>query len=232
MPAKSSKNRVRAPLSEERILRCAIRLADANGVESLSMRGLATKLGVEAMSLYNHVGGKDEILDGIVELVLGEIDVPVGMADWKAAMRRRAISAHEVLLRHPWAAGLLESRASTSPVRLKYADAVLGALRAGGFSIELSYHAFLTLDSYVYGFTLQEVSWPHDPNEMPRVVEDIQRQVRMEDYPSVSEVMGFVARRRAEGASSVRSAAYQSEFEFGLDLILGALERARDPSLR
>src|SRR3990170_833011 len=127
MPRKSGRGRARgAALTEEKILRCAIRLADEKGIEAVSMRAIAGKLGVEAMALYNHVGGKDEILGGIVDLVVSEIDVPVGGSDWMACMRRRAISAHEVLLRHPWASGLIESHTGTGPSRLKYADSVLG----------------------------------------------------------------------------------------------------------
>lgn len=216
----------RAPLSRERILRRAIEQADQNGIESLSMRRLAGSLGVEAMSLYNHVANKDEMCDGMVDLVVSEIDVPTGAADWKTAMRRRAISAHEVLLRHPWASALFESRTTLSPVRLRYADSFLGVLREAGFSIKLAYNAFLTLDSYVYGFTLQEVNWAHGPEEVPSVIERLSPQVPVNEYPRVAEVMGFVMRSRTERAGS--AAAYESEFEFGLDLILDGFEALRN----
>jgi len=215
----------RAPLSAERILRCAIGLADDSGIESLSMRNLADQLGVEAMSLYNHISNKDDILEGMTDLVVAEIELPSGDVDWKAGMRQRAISAHHVLLRHPWAAALLESRPGVSPTRLRYADSVLGVLRRAGFSVELAYEAFLTLDSYIYGFTLQAASWAYEAKEAPAVVERLMTQVPMSEYPHLVEVMGFVRGPRAGRASA---ASYQSEFEFGLDLILDGLERVRD----
>ena len=224
MPRKPARGRARAPLSQEKILRCAIRMADEAGIEALSMRALAAKLGVEAMSLYNHIPSKDELLNGIVDLVVAEIDVPTGGPDWRASMRRRAISAHEVLLRHPWAAAVIESRASQSPIRLRYADSVLGVLRGAGLSIERAYEAFLTLDSYVYGFTLQEVSWPHPAEEVETVIERLRPQIPAADYPHVTEVMGFVSQRPR--ASSPR--AYEAEFLFGLDLILDGLEKRID----
>jgi AcrR family transcriptional regulator len=225
LPSDAKRRRTRrVPLSRERILRRAIEQADRNGIESLSMRRLAASLGVEAMSLYNHVANKDEICDGMVDLVVSEIDLPTGAADWKAAMRRRAISAHEVLLRHPWAAALFESRTTLSPVRLRYTDSVLGVLREAGFSIELAYNAFLTLDSYVYGFTLQEVNWAHKPEEVPSVIERLSPQVPVDEHPHLAEVMGFVMRSRTERAAS----AYESEFQFGLDLILDGFEALRN----
>jgi AcrR family transcriptional regulator len=212
----------RAFLSQERILRRAIKLADKQGIESLSMRRLASSLGAEAMSLYNHFASKDEILDRMIDLIVSEIDVPTSEADWKTAMRRRANSAHEVLLRHPWAPALFESRRNLSPVRLRYADSVLGILRAGGFPLELAYDAFLTLDSYVYGFTLQEVNWPYEAQELPAAVERLSPQVPAGEYPRVAEMLDFARRPRPGGTA----AAYESEFAFGLDLILDGLERA------
>lgn len=227
MPRKSPpRAKPRAPLSKERVLRCAVGLADAGGIDSLSMRKLAESLGVEAMSLYNHVANKEEILGGIVELIMSEIHVPAG-DDWKAALRRRALSAHEVLLRHPWAPGLIESRTSHGPAGLKQSDAVLGVLRGAGFSLEHAYQAFLTLDSYVYGFTLQEVAFPHAPADVPAAVERLRPEIPASEYPHIAEMMGFVVRmRRARG----RQQAYEAEFEFGLDLILDGLERVRDQS--
>ena len=224
MPKKAGRARTRTPLNQEKVLRCAVRMADEAGLEALSMRTLAAKLGVEAMSLYNHVSGKDELLNGIVDLVVAEIEVPAGGPDWRASMRRRANSAHEVLLRHPWAAALIESRASQSSTRLRYAEAVLGVLRGAGFSIELAYYAFLTLDSYVYGFTLQEVSWPYPADQVATVIEQLQPQVPPSEYPHINEIMGVVAQRRA--GSSRR---YEAEFAFGLDLILEGLEKLREP---
>lgn len=185
------------------------------------MRALAAKLGVEAMSLYNHVPSKDDVLNGIVDRVVGEIDVPADTSDWRASMRRRAISVHGVLLRHPWAASLIESRSTLSPIRLRYAESVLGVLRGAGFSIDLAYATFLTLDSYVYGFTLQEVSWPYPAEQVQTVVERLQPLIPASEYPNVNEVMRVVSQRRAQSARG-----YEPEFLFGLDLTLDALEGA------
>jgi len=222
MPKRPARGRPRSPvLGNEKILRCALRLADERGIDALSMRTIAGKLGVEAMSLYNHVSGKDHILEGIVDLVVAEIRAPVSGGDWKTSMRRWALSAHEVLLRHPWAAVLIESRPVPSPVRLRYADSVLGALRGAGFPVEMAYQAFLTIDSYIYGFTLQEVSWPYPVNEVPAHVANLRPQVPASEYPHVTEVMDAVLRRRAVSTA----AAYEAEFTFGLDLILEGLSR-------
>src|SRR3990172_10885512 len=127
----------RRPLSRDRVLRSAIRLADEGGLESVSMRRLGQALGVEAMSLYKHVANKDDILDGIADLVMGDFEVPSGDVDWKTAVRRGAISAHQVLLRHPWASSLIESRLNAGPARLRYVDAMIGVLSAAGFAMPL-----------------------------------------------------------------------------------------------
>ena len=150
----------RPPLTRERVFQAAVDLADRDGLGALTMRRLGAELGVEAMSLYKHVANKEEILDGIVEVVVGEIETPREGADWKEAMRRRAISAREVLGRHSWAIGLLEARGSTGPKALRYLDAILGNLRSAGFSIENAVHAFWLLDSFVYGQVIQETSLP------------------------------------------------------------------------
>ena len=142
----------RARLNRDRVLRAAVALADAGGIESLTMRKLGVELGVEAMSLYNHVANKDDLLDGMIDIVFAEIDLPPDGTDWRTAMRRRAISAREVLARHRWAIGLMESRTTPGPATLRHHDAVLGRLRAAGFSIELAAHAYSVLDSYIYGF--------------------------------------------------------------------------------
>jgi AcrR family transcriptional regulator len=210
----------RAPLSRERVLRAAIALADRDGVGSLSMRKLAQELGVEAMSLYHHVaGGKDEILDGIVDLIFGEIELPSGDAGWKGAMRRRAISAREALRRHPWATGLMESRSTPGAANLRHHDAVLGILRSAGFSVELAAHAYSLLDSYIYGFALQEASLPFSTaEEAAAVAEDILRQQPAEQLPHLTEIaVEHVLRPGYD---------YGNEFLWGLDLILDGLERA------
>ena len=208
----------RAPLTRERVLAAAIDLADRDGIASLSMRKLAQELGVEAMSLYHHVANKDAILDGLIDLVFGEIDLPVGEADWKAAMRRRAISAREVLRRHPWATGLMESRSTPGPSTLRHHDAVLGILRNAGFPLELAAHAYSLLDSYIYGFALQETSLPFNtPEETAEVAQAMMAEFPSDTYPHLTEIA--VEHVLQPGYS------YASEYLFGLDLILDGLER-------
>jgi AcrR family transcriptional regulator len=211
----------RAPLNRQRVLRAAVALADRQGVGSLSMRKLAQELGVEAMSLYHHVANKGDILDGIVDVVFSEIDVSDGEADWKVAMRRRAISAREALRRHPWAIGLMESRSTPGPATLRHHDAVLGILRSAGFSIELAAHAFSALDSYIYGFALQEASLPfQNSEELAAVAETILERAPADEYPHLTEIA--VEHALQPGYD------YGNEYEFGLDLILDGFEQALD----
>ena len=155
----------RAPLSRERVLRAALVLADMGGIESLTMRKIGQELHVEAMSLYNHVANKDDILDGIVDLVFSEIALPSERADWKTAMRQRAISARDVLLRHPWATSLMQSRTKPGPATLRHHNAVIGSLRKAGFTIDMAAHAFSVLDGYIYGFALQQMNLPYHTSE-------------------------------------------------------------------
>jgi AcrR family transcriptional regulator len=214
----------RIPLSKQRVLRAAVALADQGGVRSLSMRKLAQQLGVEAMSLYHHVANKDDILDGIVDVVFSEIDLPSSEAEWKAAMRQRAISAREALLRHPWATGLMESRSTPGPATLRHHDAVLGILRTAGFSIELAAHAFSVLDSYIYGFALQEANLPFkDSEELGVVADTILGNLPADEYPHLTELT--VEHVLQPGYD------YGNEYLFGLDLILDGLDRARDTAI-
>ena len=159
----------RVPLSKERILQAAIDVADREGLQALTMRRLGAELGVEAMAVYKHVSGKDDILDGMVELVVSLIEAPGHGMDWRDAMRRRAMSARDVLTRHSWAIGLLDSRRSMGPNQLRYVDSILGSLRSAGFSIDDAAHAFSLLDSYVYGHVVQEMSRSggSEPGEPP-----------------------------------------------------------------
>ena len=174
----------RTPLSRERVLRAAVGLADESGIDSLTMRKLGDTVGVEAMSLYNHVANKDDLLDGMIDLVFSEIGLPSGGSDWKTAMRQRAISAREVLSRHRWAIGLMDSRSSPGAATLRHHDAVIGSLREGGFSIEMAAHAFSVLDSYIYGFALQEASLPFDTEEQTAdLAKRILKQMPPDDYP-------------------------------------------------
>ncbi|MDJ0924649.1 MAG: TetR/AcrR family transcriptional regulator [Acidimicrobiia bacterium] len=205
----------RAPVTRERILDTAFALADQGGLEALSMRRIGKALGVEGMALYNHVANKDEILDGIVERVLAEIPLPAEDGDWKDEMRERAIGARRVFLRHPWAIGLLEARyADSSPTRLGYYDAVLGCLRAAGFTPTVSMRAFSIIDSFLYGFVLQELSLPFDdPDSLEEVGEDLLRQMA-DAYPNLTEA---TVQALADGWD------YSEQFRYGLDLILDAL---------
>lgn len=222
MAGQTDRNRPpRTPLSRERVLRAAIAIADQAGLESLTMRRLGTHLGVEAMSLYKHVAGKDEILDGIIDMVVGEIELPTAEADWKTAMRRRALSARQVLASHPWAIGMLESRAVMGPAALRYVDGVIGSLRGGGFSIEMAAHAFLLLDSYIYGFVVQEMSLPFGTSdETADRAGAVLQTLTPSHYPHLAEM----ATEHVMGPGRT----YTHEFEFGLELILDGLEARRD----
>jgi AcrR family transcriptional regulator len=204
----------RAPLSRERVLRAAIALADEGGIESLTMRGLGQALGVEAMSLYNHVSNKDDLLDGMVDVVVGDIVVPPSGTDWRIAMRARCISAHEILLAHPWAALQITSRFTIGPGMTRYLDATLGRLREGGFSVDGALDAWNALDSHLYGFTLQELNLPFEVEQSSAVSASVLPQIPAEQFPYVVEVIGHVM---AHGR--------REDFQFGLDLILDGLER-------
>jgi AcrR family transcriptional regulator len=200
------------------VLRAAIAFADAKGIESLSMRKLGQELGVEAMSLYKHVANKEDMLDGMVDVVFSEIDLPSDGVNWKTVMRQRAISARAALVRHPWAIGLTESRMKPGPANLRHHDSVIGCLREAGFSIEMAIHAYSALDSYIYGFALQEKSLPFDtPHRAGEVAEDMLNQFPADQYPYLAEtVVEHIMKSGWE---------YADEFEFGLELILEGLER-------
>jgi AcrR family transcriptional regulator len=183
------------------------------------MRKLGQELQVEAMSLYNHVANKDDILDGIVDLVFGEIALPSSSGDWKMAMRKRAISAHEALIRHPWAPSLMQSRTRPGPATMKHHDSVLGSLRRAGFTLVLAAHAVSVIDGYVYGFALQQINIPLQSTEQVAIVgENILRQLAG-SYPYLAEMITDHALMPGYD--------YSEEFEFGLDLILDGLDRLR-----
>jgi AcrR family transcriptional regulator len=222
MPTRTDPNPApRIPLTKQRVLEAAVALADRDGVRSLSMRKLAQEFGVEAMSLYHYVANKDAILDGIVDVVFSEIDLPSGQGDWRAAMRRRAISAREALRRHPWATGLMDSRSIPGPATLRHHDAVLGVLRTAGFSVELAAHAFSVLDSYIYGFALQEANLPFDTaEETAEVAQTIMAEFPADAYPHLTELT--IEHVLQPGYD------YGNEYLYGLDLILDGLDRVRD----
>ncbi len=213
---KSSK---RVPVTRERAVVSAIALADADGLSALTMRNLAEALGVEAMSLYHHVANKEDLLDGMIDSVFSEIEIPPEDVDWKAGMSRRSNSVRAVLLRHPWAIGVMESRTSPGPSILRHHDAVIGCLRNGGFSVPMTAHAFALVDSYVYGFVLQEVNLPfNDGDNVGEFVEEVVPQMSIGDYPHLIELT----------VEHVMKPGYRfgDEFAFGLDLILDGLDRA------
>jgi AcrR family transcriptional regulator len=210
----------RTPLKRERVMRAALVLADTSGIDSLTMRNLGRELGVEAMSVYNHVANKDDVLDGIVDLVFSEIDLPSEGAEWKPAMRKRAISAHEALLRHPWATSLMQSRTKPGPATLRHHDTVLGTLREAGFTVVMAAHAVSVIDGYVYGFALQQINVPlQTPEQVAEVGVGILRQLAGA-YPHLAEMITEHAMKPGYD--------YAEEFEFGLDLILDGLEEARN----
>jgi AcrR family transcriptional regulator len=209
----------RVRLSRDRVLAAAVSLADGTGIESLTMRKLGTELGVEAMSLYNHVSNKEDLLAGMVDRVFAEVDEPVDQPGWKAAMRRRAFAMREAMSRHPWAIGLMESRRTPGPATLRHHDAVLGVLRRAGFSVELAAHAYSALDAYLYGFAMQEKGLPFQTEEQTaEAVEMIVAQMPADTYPYLTEIA--VEHVMQPGYN------YGDEYAFGLDLILDGLERA------
>ncbi len=211
----------RTPLNRDQVLRAAVDFADEHGIGSLSMRKLGEALGVEAMSLYNHVASRGDLLDGMIDLVFSEIGLPSGGAGWKTAMRQRAVSARRALSRHRWAIGLMESRSSPGPATLRHHDAVMGSLRQAGFPVALAAHALSVLDSYIYGFALQEASLPFDTGqETAGLAQVIMARFTPDEYPHLAELtLEHVLQPGYD---------YGDEFEFGLDLILDGLERARD----
>lgn len=199
-------------------------LADQIGIESFTIRKLAAALDVKPMTIYHHVSGKEAILDGMVGIVFSEIDLPPNNADWKTAMRQRCVSARTVLARHPWAAPLMESRTSPDPEILRHHDAVVGSLRRGGFSVAMTAHAYALIDSYIYGFALQEANLPFDSEgDISDTTEAIIDTFSMEAYPHLTELT----------AEHILQPGYRfgDEFAFGLNLILDGLESAKELQL-
>ncbi|MEU8210864.1 TetR/AcrR family transcriptional regulator C-terminal domain-containing protein [Micromonospora sp. NPDC049044] len=219
----------RTPLSRDRVLRAAVALADEAGIESLSMRNLAQDLGVVPMALYKHVANKDELLDGMIDVVVGEIGAPEVGADWKPAVRQRILSAREVLQRHPWAPLAIESRNMATPAVLAYLDAVIGTLRAGGFSVDLAHHVMHAMGSRVLGFS-QELfdadrragrsgrTEPAPPAALPPEVAAM--------FPHVAEIA--MAASHDDASVLGQGCDDQFEFEFALDLLLDGIERLHE----
>jgi AcrR family transcriptional regulator len=210
----------RLPLSRDRVLRAAVALADATGIESLNMRGLAHELGVVPMALYKHVANKDELLDGMVDVIVGEIQPPVSGSEWKSDIRRRILSARRALLRHPWASRVIESRAAPTPAVLAYLDSLIGMFRSGGFSVALTHHMMHALGSRMWGFTQELFTSPSavDPENQAVMLREM-----AERYPYATELALEVAH---DDKSVVGSGCDdQFEFEFALDLLLDGFER-------
>ncbi|GMQ86407.1 MAG: TetR/AcrR family transcriptional regulator C-terminal domain-containing protein [Acidimicrobiia bacterium] len=217
----------RVPLSRERVLRAAIAVADQGGIESLTMRKLAHELGVEAMSLYYHVANKEAVLDGIVDALVSEIDdiassdTPTDGADWRAAVCKRILAARQVMLRHPWAPGVIETRTTISPATLSYFNALLGLFREGGFSYDLAHHTMHALGSRALGFT-QELFEPDDEDDGEEDVTAMFEHMA-DQLPYIAEMMMEISHNDPD--STLGWCDDQTEFEFGLDLILDGLER-------
>lgn len=211
----------RKPLSRKRVLRAAMAHADKLGLSELSMRKLAEVLGVAPMALYRHIANKDDLIDAMIDVVFTEIELPAPDAEWRAAMRQRAISVRDALERHRWAIGLMESRLHPGPANLRHHDAVLGNLRAAGFSVELTAHAYSVLDSYIYGFALTKMNLPFENGRgnVPDIAEGMLEPFPANTYPNLVE---FITDHAMKPGYE-----YGEEFEYGLDLILDGLESAR-----
>jgi AcrR family transcriptional regulator len=217
IPTAEPRNR----LSRERVLRAAIGHADAGGLEALTMRKLAKELGVAPMALYRHVANRDDLVDGIVDIVFGEIDLPSGGEGWRPAMCQRAISLRDVLLRHRWAIGLMESRRNPGPANLRHHDAVIGCLRAAGFDMTMAAHAYSLLDSYIYGFALTKMNLPFDTTtDVAEMAESMLEPFPVGEYPNLADFITEIAMKPGYD--------YGDEFEYGLDVVLDGLGRVRD----
>ncbi len=210
----------RVPLSRDRVLRAGLALADEHGLEWLSMRKLGQALGVEAMSLYHHVTNKDDLVDGMIDLVFAEIEFPVD-GEWQAAMRARAVSVREVLGRHRWANGLMESRSTPGPANLRHHDDVIGCLRRAGLPVALVAHAYSLLDSYTYGFAMSDRALPFEsPEQVAELAQAILARFPVDEYPHLAELTFEHVLKPGYD--------YGKEFAFGLDLLLDGLRRAGD----
>ena len=212
------RTRTRAPLSPAKVLTTALRMVDKKGIEFLSMRNLARALKVEAMSLYNHVPGKERLLDGLVELVVSELQLPAVGGDWQSTMRGRAMTAHRVLMRHPWATMLLVSRINIGPNMLRYIDRTVGCLREAGFSWAMADHAWNTLDAFTYGFTLQRLTFPLEPQQYASTAKQFLPMIPVETFPYMNGLSQEIVAGRHDGLQHL---------ELGLDLLLHGLERVR-----
>jgi AcrR family transcriptional regulator len=221
MSTATTARRRRTPLTRKRVLQTAVRQADEGGIESLSMRKLGQELGVEAMALYHHFANKDDLVDGMVDLVFSEIELPPSTRDWRTAMRQRAIAVRDALLSHRWAVGLMESRRRPGQANLRHHDAVIGSLRTSGFDIGMAAHAYSVLDSYIYGFALTKMNLPFETSDgIADVAQSMLEPFPPDEYPYMVEILTDHVMKPGYD--------YAEEFEYGLDLILDGLQRLRD----
>jgi AcrR family transcriptional regulator len=216
------RTRPAVPLSRDRVLAAAVQIADEHGIHAVTMRRVAARLDAKPMSLYNHVTDKGDILDGMVDRVIEHVDLADDGADWREAMRRRAVSARQVFLRHPWAPSLLDSRTSSGPSRLRYLDRVLGTLVRAGFPLEHAARAFSLLDSYVYGFGIQQVNFTEGSALPP--------EQRAEALLAAIPVETFPYLHRMATHATVASYDAEADFAFGLEVILDGLARTLGPA--
>ena len=210
----------RLPLSRDRILQAALAIAAETGIASLTMRRLGQTLGFEAMSLYNHVTNKDDVIDGILDLVLAESELPSLKEEWDTAIRSSAISVHQALRRHPWACTLLMSPDHMRPARLRYMDALLGSLRQAGFSAETTYHAYHVIDAHIFGFSFWQTSHSYTADDVSNLTATLEQIIPADDYPHLHE---HAQQHLTDGPQHEVNA-----FEYGLDLILDGLKKTHD----
>ncbi len=222
--AATSQPAPRIPLSRERVLRTAMAVADAGGLDTLTMRTLGQELGVGPMALYRHIANKDDLMDAMVDLVFAEVGLPSTVVDWKTAMRERAISVRDALLRHRWAVPLMESRLHPGPANLQHHDAVIGCLRGAGFEMSMAAHAYSALDAYIYGFALTKIALPFESTaDIAGVAETMLQPFPVNAYPNLA---AFITEHAMQPGYD-----FANEFEYGLDILLDGLEeRARDPA--
>jgi AcrR family transcriptional regulator len=214
----TSRGEPRNRLSRERVLRAAMAHADEGGLEAVTMRKVAEELEVAPMALYRHVANRDDLVDGMVDIVFSEIELPAAGADWKTAMRERAISVRDAMLRHRWAIGLMESRTNPGPANLRHHNAVIGSLRAAGFAMAMAAHAYSLLDSYIYGFALTKMNLPFETTtDIAEMAESMLEPFPVGEYPNLAAFMSEHAMKPGYD--------YANEFEYGLDVLLDGLER-------
>jgi AcrR family transcriptional regulator len=214
----TSRGEPRNRLSRERVLRAAMAHADEGGLEAVTMRKVAEELEVAPMALYRHVANRDDLVDGMVDIVFSEIELPAAGADWKTAMRERAISVRDAMLRHRWAIGLMESRTNPGPANLRHHNAVIGSLRAAGFAMAMAAHAYSLLDSYIYGFALTKMNLPFETTtDIAEMAESMLEPFPVGEYPNLA---AFISEHAMKPGYD-----YANEFEYGLDVILDGLER-------